>query len=320
MAIPAPNLEESNSKSGKSTTPVIPFNWSDSAESTFNAFLYQLSEQKDFAGLAPEGVRTLQVDAWTVGHGKKKASGSFLPQNPLFCLKWTPTGVLGGYVLSGKVYGPEEFDCLIEDEFLLYYLTEAKSPFHHDQIVEQIAGKPFTSPLAMVGNFPITPGSSGIDDVLDRVRTAVAEGRARAQGEAAAILTGAGVGAVDAAIKALLSVHRSGNVDDAIDILTLLGSNVVRALAEDCLRAFPPDGTNNDYWYALIRAAGRTGDQALPRRFLRSQFIDLEEAALEALRDLGDSEALNELTRVASDHTRSRIIRELAKELASDLA
>ena len=113
----------------------------------------------------------------------------------------------------------------------------------------------------------------------------------------------------------MLSAHRSGRLDDTIDILSLLGRDVVRTVAQARLSTFAPDGSNDDYWYALIRAAGRTGDREIPGRFLESRFIALEEAAVQALGDIGDSTALKELRRVANDPRRSQLIREARRRV-----
>ena len=104
--------------------------------------------------------------------------------------------------------------------------------------------------------------------------------------------TGAFTQVVDHVIRSLIRVHRSGRIDDAIDILSELGNLRIRALATTLEQTFAPNGSDHDYWYAVIRAAGRSGDREIPKSFLSSRFTALQEAAVEALGDIGDHAAI----------------------------
>ena len=68
----------------------------------------------------------------------------------------------------------------------------------------------------------------------------------------------------------------------------------------------------------LIRAAGRTCNRDIVKRFLDSRFLAIAEATVWALGDIGDAEALKDLKLVAKDSSRPQIIREIAEELVSD--
>ena len=161
-----------------------------------------------------------------------------------------------------------------------------------------------------------------IEAALGHAQTTQGVEKVRAQADAvqAIIRAGATSEIVDHAVRSLIGTHRSGRLQDAIDILTQLGGDAVRSLADAWQRTFAPNGTNDDCWYAVIRAAARTGNREIARRFLDSRFIALEEAAVEALGDIGDAAALEDLGRTANDLSRPQFIRELAQELLSDLA
>ncbi len=226
-------------------------------------------------------------------------------------LDWISTVMVDqGTYLTGKSLNAD-VDCLLKVNSGQIYIIECKA--HPNQVAKTRRAVSLAAASAH--------GFSRIEAALDRVRVAVGQDKVRAQFEATHAITraGASIEDVDRAIRSLLSVHRSGRLDDTIDILALLGRDVVHAVARARLSTFTPDGNNDDYWYALIRAAGRTGDHEIPRYFLESRFIALEEAAVQALGDVGDSAALEDLRRVANDPQRSQLIRELAEELASDL-
>lgn len=125
---------------------------------------------------------------------------------------------------------------------------------------------------------------------------------------------------LDSAVRDLLKGKRSGRLDDAIDLLGLMDAGRVSALVERSLQADPSMATDEDYWFVLIRAAGRKGAREIVERSLKSPTLALQEAAVQALGDIADPAAVETLKSIASDPGRPRIIRELARDLVSDLA
>jgi hypothetical protein len=168
----------------------------------------------------------------------------------------------------------------------------------------------------------VVSGSASIWAALARVQAAVAQEKLRAEAEVASAIIRAGATTyiVDRTVRALLGERHSRRLEDATDVLVLLGSTVVRELARTALSKSPPDETNEDYWYSLIRAAGHTANAEIVRHFLESQFPALQEAAVHALGDIGGPAAIEDLKRVANDPARFEYVRELAAELVSDLS
>ena len=311
MAQGVENLKDVDLGRDKSTTPAF-FNAQESLDSTLPRFQYPSFTVQAAVGLPipePEAIRMIYVS--------DSASTSFLgkhlsaPASQYPVVDWVSTVMLDqGTYLTGKSLNAE-VDCLLKVNSGQIYIIECKT------YPSQVA----TTRRAVLLAAASAHGFSRIEAALDQVRIAVGQDKVRAQFEATHTITraGASVEDVDRAIRLLLGVHRSGRLDDAIDILALLGRDVVHAVAQARLSVFAPDGSNDDYWYVLIRAAGRTGDHDLLRRFLGSRFIALEEAAVQALGDIGDSTALKDLRRIANDPRRSQLIRELAEELASEI-
>jgi hypothetical protein len=161
-----------------------------------------------------------------------------------------------------------------------------------------------------------------ISAALERLSESVAEDRTRALKEASQAIHKTGIipEAALFAIQMLLNSKRSRRVDDATDLLSFLGRDTINTIAYVHSLANPPDGTNDDFWYALIRAAGHTGDRSLADHFLGSRYLALQEASVVAIGDVGDGSARDDLRKVAEDTKRSLLIRELAEELASDLS
>ena len=161
-----------------------------------------------------------------------------------------------------------------------------------------------------------------IATALETLSKNVAEGRTRALEAASQAINNAGVFPEAAlfALQMLLNSKRSRRVDDATDLLSLLGLDTIRPIAFLQSLANPPDGSNDDFWYALIRAAGHVGDRSLADYFLGSQHLALQEASVVAIADVGDVGTLKDLRAIAQDTNRSSLIRELAGELASDLS
>jgi hypothetical protein len=160
-----------------------------------------------------------------------------------------------------------------------------------------------------------------IATALESLSKSEAEDRTRDLEAASQAINKAGVfpGAALFAIQMLLNSKRSRRVDDATDLLSSLGLETINSIAYLQFLVNPPDGNNDDLWYALIRAAGYVGDRSLANHFLESQYLALQEASVVAIADVGDSATLSDLKRIAEDTNRSHLIRELAEELASDL-
>jgi hypothetical protein len=120
--------------------------------------------------------------------------------------------------------------------------------------------------------------------------------------------------ALRAAMEQVSSSRSTGHFGDAIDVLSDLG-DVVKDLADTSIRESPPNGTNDDYWYVLIRGLGKTGNGDILRQFARSPYRSLREAVAEAFRDLKDESSLSQ---IASEDS-SQFIREIAQELLDEL-
>jgi hypothetical protein len=123
-----------------------------------------------------------------------------------------------------------------------------------------------------------------------------------------------GIEALRAATEQLSSSRSTGRLGDAIDVLSELGE-LVKDLVDTSLRESPPNGTNDDYWYVLIRGLGKTGNANILREFASSPYRSLREAVAEAFHDLKDESALSQ---IASGDS-SQFIREIAQELLDDL-
>jgi hypothetical protein len=161
-----------------------------------------------------------------------------------------------------------------------------------------------------------------IESLLDRVRLTGANEKVRNLQEAARLIRqmGASTDIVDRVIRRLIAERRSDGLDDAIDILTLLGGSVVDSVVKSSLSTYPPTTGNEDYWYALIRASGKTRNRNISESFLSSPILALEEAAVQALAEIGDTSAIASLRRVAATPSEPQLIRELAAELLTDFA
>ncbi len=284
---------------GKSTVPAILFNPQESADSTLPNLAYPFRPAQSGTGFPVPKPENAKIHA--SGSGGNAAPQASVEEALLalfhsLLVDWMPVVLeKGAHSRAEPLFSAKEL------ESLLTVVSAAWPP---------------TPILSVLSN------RVSIESALDLLLTSVAQDKVRAVTEAAQAITRAGASAenVDRAIRTLLSAKRSGGLDDATDILTLLGGNVVRSVVETHLPVFAPDGSNDDYWYVLIRAAGRTGDREIPKRFLESRLLALEEAAVLALGDIGDFAALEDLRRVVNDSRRPQIIRELAEELVSDLA
>jgi hypothetical protein len=255
----------------------------------------------------PEGIKAFYFsDLGVLNPRSEKGLGNVVSRPKS---QWTVAVVLT-YPEAEKSTGVGEFDCLLRLGPVSIRPIEIEC--HYNQPAKEFS----RITLSAASDY------TAIRNALTRVRTTVAQEKVRAQDAAAQAIIRAGASAenVDRALQVLLSEHRSGRLDDAVDILKLLGREVVRTVFKNALSTYAPDGDNDDYWYVLIRAAGRTGVGDISRHFLRSPFLALEEAAVQALGDIGDAAALDDLRIIAKETGRPQLVRELAEELASDLA
>jgi hypothetical protein len=175
-----------------------------------------------------------------------------------------------------------------------------------------VASKAMNAMLEPAGVAIVAPQLEiAIGEAVERISRSSGEAKVRARDRAVLLLMRAGRLAVHAhrAVSIILASHRSGFLDDAIDLLSSLGPDLVINL---CIET---RSMNADYLYVLIRAAGRTGTREVAMRYIDSPILELQEAALEALSDLDDTETL---TRIANNPGKSEFIRQLAGELASE--
>jgi hypothetical protein len=132
--------------------------------------------------------------------------------------------------------------------------------------------------------------------------------------ELVALLRKSRLSALRATIEVLIATNSPGSTGEALDVLSDFGDAALN-LVNMSLRQNPPNGTNDDYWYVLIRGLGKTGNAEIVRQFAQSPYRTLREAGAEALRDLGDEKSLY---RIASEDS-SQSVRETAQELLREL-
>jgi hypothetical protein len=163
-----------------------------------------------------------------------------------------------------------------------------------------------------------------IPAALRAVLSAAGPSRTAAEKQAATLIlrAGASIHLLNRVVELLISSRKSGRIDAAIDILTLLGRETVHSFAEDRLHSSPPNGSNlsDDYWYAVIRSAGRVEDREIIERLIDSPNPSIQEAAVEALADVGGSLSRDLLHRIANDPHRPSQLRDLAREIASEMS
>jgi hypothetical protein len=110
----------------------------------------------------------------------------------------------------------------------------------------------------------------------------------------------------------LISSTRPGRLDDAIDVLSECGRRlsqfVVSILTQPQAKAI-----DEDFWYVLIRAVGRSGIPSA-RMFVELLWRESPEAAVEALGDIGDEDAIRRLRAVAGDASLGSV-----RQLAADI-
>ncbi len=117
---------------------------------------------------------------------------------------------------------------------------------------------------------------------------------------------------VGTVLQTLLSSRRPGRLDDAIDILSATGPVVATFICE-MLSQPQVTEVDEDYWYVLIRALGRSQIPAA-RMFIDLLWQKSPEAAVEALGDLGNAESIARLRTIAGSDGSDRI-----RQLAADI-
>lgn len=125
---------------------------------------------------------------------------------------------------------------------------------------------------------------------------------------------------IQAVLEGFLSSKRPGRLDDAIEILPHAGAEFHRFIMET-RTVNPPETTDPDYWYVLIRASGRTPDgrqtDDLIDWALNTGSRPLMEAAILALADRADDRSIARLRELANKCP-SPFIRELVEEVLDD--
>jgi len=128
----------------------------------------------------------------------------------------------------------------------------------------------------------------------------------------------------------ILRSTKPGRVDDCLGIFSRLSPTVIRDAIQDAWMRYRPDPENvdwvEDYWYVLIRSLGGIVKDWPSEQFtaiidLASQvpLLGLREAAVLALGDIGDDDAVDGLRRIAAAD-RSPMIRQLAEEMLEEIA
>lgn len=303
-------VAERQTESRKSTAPPIFFNEPESADRTPHALQhldYAVQTANTFLGRESKGLRIFISDSVSGVCISGVASGVYVSTG-----SGEYVSGFGQYVSSSGVYVFGSVGNVVESYHVSGRLAASNQPAESSFLWDTVP-----SLLDAAASW-----RAAIEGALRRVQEAsgVAKAKARTEAVQAIIRAGTSTEVLDHAVRSIIGVHRSGRLDDAIDILSELGRVRIRSLAETWWRAFAADGTNDDYWYAVIRAAGRSGDRGIPKKFLDSRFVALKEAAVEALGDIGDPVALEDLRQVAGDSDQPDFIRELAKELELESA
>jgi hypothetical protein len=172
----------------------------------------------------------------------------------------------------------------------------------------------------LVTNDPFSSKSAEVNslsELIDRFHHSIGRAKNPARLELVALLrkSESQLSALRATMELLVATPYSpGSSGEALDVLSDLG-DVALNLVDMSLRQNPPNGTNDEYWYVLIRGLGKAGNLEMVRQFARSPYRALREAAAEALRDLGDEKSLS---RIASEDS-SQSLRETAQELLCEL-
>ncbi len=128
----------------------------------------------------------------------------------------------------------------------------------------------------------------------------------------------------------ILASSTPGRIDDCVGLLSRLGPNVVANALRDAFVQRPPQGANKtsyieDYGFVLTRTLGLLSKQMGPETFrseiqdaARSSFAGVREAAVYAMADIGDAQAIRHLRNTAADDP-SPIIRSLACEMLEEV-
>jgi hypothetical protein len=120
---------------------------------------------------------------------------------------------------------------------------------------------------------------------------------------------------VETVLQTLVFSSRPGRLDDAVDILSET-PRVLPQFISEALSQPQAAGADEDYWYVLIRALGKS---SLPssRIFIELLWSKSPEAGIEALGDLGDAQSVRRLRAVASSDA-SDFIRQMAAEILEE--
>jgi hypothetical protein len=120
---------------------------------------------------------------------------------------------------------------------------------------------------------------------------------------------------IEIVLQVPLESARPGRLDDAVDILAETGPVLERFVGGTLARSDGAD-RDEDYWYVLIRALGKSKSEMVRSHF-ESLWNQSPEAVVEALGDLGDAESLRRLQEIAGGDA-PEFIRRLASETLRD--
>lgn len=123
-------------------------------------------------------------------------------------------------------------------------------------------------------------------------------------------------------LREILASRKAGRLDDAIDILAELG-HPLEMFVRRTIGQEPEDRREENYWYVLIRALGRSVDAAMFRAYvpywIGSNNRSIREAVVEALGEENHPASAALLRQMAATD-KSRLVQELASNVVKELS
>ncbi|RIK84171.1 MAG: hypothetical protein DCC68_01935 [Planctomycetota bacterium] len=123
--------------------------------------------------------------------------------------------------------------------------------------------------------------------------------------------------AIKSLIRLAVSSRRAGRLDDAIDVLSQVGPILELFIKDEYLRETTP-GVNDDYWYVVLRAIGKSGLQNA-FQLVECLWRNCPEAAVEALGEIDDERAVDKLRNCAADGSADENVRAMANDILDEI-